>query len=420
MADVFISYAREDAAQAEAIESAVTAAGYTCWSDRSLMAGDTYPAEIGQQLAAARIAVVLWSNASKASRWVIAEAARADAHGKLVPLRTSDLPYAELPLPYNTSHTPEAHDMSALLAAIHTKIGGPKSTIGRAEFLAMLRRATFAIAGTVTGTLTLSVFLTSAVHISGTLHKLLDSWVAILTGLWQEVLPVWIEITSFEAVSLTTTCLVTAAMLGAATRWHQVPVQTKVARTFLALSLLLTSAILGAGLLRATDDMLRKYDQFAATFIRQRFAGNPECVAELERIVEFGRPGAFSRIKQIPDEPPLSLQSACALLTQSEVVDLKLAILGAVIYSDKRAGVVQHVQASLGGQPFTTLIVGILALLFPIWLPTAAFLATKRWHHRSINARALAWRLGIPVIGACALVLLDKLLIVVSRVLAAS
>lgn len=74
-ADVFISYAREDAAQAEQLAQALEAAGYSCWWDRNLVAGSRYLVETEAQLKAAKAVVVIWSKASITSHWVADEAA---------------------------------------------------------------------------------------------------------------------------------------------------------------------------------------------------------------------------------------------------------------------------------------------------------------------------------------------------------
>ena len=86
MADIFISYAREDAVLARALAEAFTAVGWSVWFDDAIRAGAPYDAVIDQQLDAAACVVVIWSRASVDSNWVRAEASAADDQAKLVPV----------------------------------------------------------------------------------------------------------------------------------------------------------------------------------------------------------------------------------------------------------------------------------------------------------------------------------------------
>lgn len=86
MADIFISYAREDAIRARALAGAFTDVGWSVWFDDAIRAGAPYDAVIDQQLDAAACVVVIWSRASVDSSWVRAEASAADDQAKLVPL----------------------------------------------------------------------------------------------------------------------------------------------------------------------------------------------------------------------------------------------------------------------------------------------------------------------------------------------
>jgi adenylate cyclase len=52
-----------------------------------------------KQLAAARAVITIWTPNSIKSDWVRAEAGAAKAAGKLIPVKTHDLAYADIPLP---------------------------------------------------------------------------------------------------------------------------------------------------------------------------------------------------------------------------------------------------------------------------------------------------------------------------------
>lgn len=85
MADVFLSYAREDRTRAADVAAALTRRGWTVWWDRQLLPGDTFEQAIARQLADARCVVVLWSSTSVTSDWVRDEAGEARNARKLVP-----------------------------------------------------------------------------------------------------------------------------------------------------------------------------------------------------------------------------------------------------------------------------------------------------------------------------------------------
>jgi hypothetical protein len=90
-ADVFMSYAREDRAVAEAIASALGRHGITVWWDRKIVVGCSFSETIERELAGAKCVVVLWSRASVASEWVSNEAAEGVRRQILVPLCVDDV-----------------------------------------------------------------------------------------------------------------------------------------------------------------------------------------------------------------------------------------------------------------------------------------------------------------------------------------
>jgi hypothetical protein len=74
MADIVLSYASEDRAQAELVADALEHSGWSVWWDRAILPGTSYRQVIEAQLSAARCVVVLWSTASRQSNWVHDEA----------------------------------------------------------------------------------------------------------------------------------------------------------------------------------------------------------------------------------------------------------------------------------------------------------------------------------------------------------
>lgn len=98
MTDIFISYARSTAAQAQLVAEALRRLGYGVWRDDELPAHRAYAEVIEERLRAAKAVVVVWSADAAKSQWVRAEANLAREAGTLVQLRIDD---CALPLPFN-------------------------------------------------------------------------------------------------------------------------------------------------------------------------------------------------------------------------------------------------------------------------------------------------------------------------------
>ncbi|MDX2235046.1 MAG: toll/interleukin-1 receptor domain-containing protein [Hyphomonadaceae bacterium] len=90
MADVFLSYAREDRAKAAQIAEALTAGGYDVFWDVEIPPGVTWSDFLQEKLANCKAALVLWSKTSTASQWVREEARLAKDKSKLIPVMIDD------------------------------------------------------------------------------------------------------------------------------------------------------------------------------------------------------------------------------------------------------------------------------------------------------------------------------------------
>jgi hypothetical protein len=102
MADVFISYAREDRKSAEKIASALETERLSIWWDRELIGGDNFDDAIERELGLAKCIVVLWSQHSIGSNWVRNEASMAAERDALVPVFIENV---KLPLEFRRKHT---------------------------------------------------------------------------------------------------------------------------------------------------------------------------------------------------------------------------------------------------------------------------------------------------------------------------
>lgn len=90
MADVFISYKREEIAWAARVAQALSEEGFSAFydlDDDGIHAGEEWDKRLEQELAAAKCCVVLWSRASTESANVRSEARRANNRGILAPAK---------------------------------------------------------------------------------------------------------------------------------------------------------------------------------------------------------------------------------------------------------------------------------------------------------------------------------------------
>ena len=102
MADVFVSYARNDKARVAPLVAAIEAKGWSVWWDPEITPGQQFDDQIDAEIAAALAVLVVWTPASVASRWVRGEAREAAERGILVPVRFDQ---ARLPMDVRAIHT---------------------------------------------------------------------------------------------------------------------------------------------------------------------------------------------------------------------------------------------------------------------------------------------------------------------------
>ncbi len=98
MSDIFISYARSTADQAQQVAEALRGLGYGVWRDDELPAHRAYAKVIEERLQAAKAVVVIWSAEAVKSEWVQSEADTARTDHKLVQLTVDG---TRLPRPFD-------------------------------------------------------------------------------------------------------------------------------------------------------------------------------------------------------------------------------------------------------------------------------------------------------------------------------
>lgn len=131
MADVFISYKREDRAIAEQLAHEIKASGFTAFFDVEIPVGDMWDSRIESELNAAAVVVVLWSQSAADSRWVKLEARRALERGVLLPALIGD---CRVPLEFSDIQTADLRafapeTLAALFAQIESYCGPRTSFI---------------------------------------------------------------------------------------------------------------------------------------------------------------------------------------------------------------------------------------------------------------------------------------------------
>jgi hypothetical protein len=102
VADVFISYKREDRRHAERLSIVLEQLGFEVWWDFDLLSGESYRTVIKAVIDQCKAAVVLWSQLAVQSSFVMDEAEYARTQGKLCPIRLDDV---ALPFGFGALHT---------------------------------------------------------------------------------------------------------------------------------------------------------------------------------------------------------------------------------------------------------------------------------------------------------------------------
>ncbi|HVO91057.1 MAG TPA: toll/interleukin-1 receptor domain-containing protein, partial [Casimicrobiaceae bacterium] len=123
MADIFISYAREDEATAIHLRDVLVEQGWDIWRDREgILTGTSWEQSIEQALNQAKCVIVLWSRSALSSHFVRDEASVARNAGKLVPVQIDSI---EIPLGFRGIQT--------------SNLVGWDGSVGHPEFRKLIR-----------------------------------------------------------------------------------------------------------------------------------------------------------------------------------------------------------------------------------------------------------------------------------------
>jgi TIR domain-containing protein len=116
MADIFLSYAREDAERAQRIAAALQSRGWSVWWDREILIGKDYTQVIQSEIDAAGCIVVLWSKASVGSTFVREEASEG-LNGRLVPILVDA--QIKQPIGFRSIQTADLSEWNGRAAGVH-------------------------------------------------------------------------------------------------------------------------------------------------------------------------------------------------------------------------------------------------------------------------------------------------------------
>ena len=108
--EIFLSYARSDREKVHILAQALAKQGYSIWWDPDIRAGTRYAKVIKNKLNNAQCVIVLWSEHSVESDWVLDEAGL--AKDKLIPILIDKV---DIPLGFGQIHTLDFIDWQGIL-----------------------------------------------------------------------------------------------------------------------------------------------------------------------------------------------------------------------------------------------------------------------------------------------------------------
>ena len=91
MSDIFLSYSSKDRERIRPLEKALEAQGWTVFWDREIPVGKSWRSFIGQEIQNCLSIVVVWTQNSVESEWVIEEAEEGKSRGILFPVNLDNV-----------------------------------------------------------------------------------------------------------------------------------------------------------------------------------------------------------------------------------------------------------------------------------------------------------------------------------------
>lgn len=185
MADIFISHSKPDRFEVEKLAAMLEAEGWSVWWDKSLTAGDAYRDEIMKQLANARAVIAVWTPVSIKSDWVRAEAGRAKADGKLIPVKSDNVTYGDLPMPFGEMHTLPLTNSELIRAAVVAQLTKAEMVPSTARIAAAeFRYALLSWMGMFGAAVTLFSNFGAVINMADWARTLVDNWTYYSFTMW--------------------------------------------------------------------------------------------------------------------------------------------------------------------------------------------------------------------------------------------
>ena len=122
MADIFVSYSKQDRLLALKLSSWLETQGWTTWRDKTVVADDIRDENV-TELNQARAVIVLWSAASVGSPHILHEAIAARDAKKLLHVKVSGLDRQRIPVSLGDQVVPDAHDLPSIGRAVAGILG---------------------------------------------------------------------------------------------------------------------------------------------------------------------------------------------------------------------------------------------------------------------------------------------------------
>lgn len=204
MADIFISYSKQDQDDARLLAAFLEAEGYSVWWDAGLHSGDSFRKVIMTELGRARAVIAIWTENSIHSDWVASEAGRAHADRKLIPVKARGVSYRDIPPPFDTMHIENLDSRDKIVGAVVAQLARPEaqsttlqrvSKVARYELLSW-----FGIGGAA---LTLVTNMKGVMTLAHWVGQLFDSWTRILSLIWRHILFFLPKIDAIDSLLLT-------------------------------------------------------------------------------------------------------------------------------------------------------------------------------------------------------------------------
>jgi hypothetical protein len=233
MSDIFISYSKADHALALKLSAFLEAEGWTVWWDRSLGVADLYRDEIMKQLAAARAVITIWTPNSIRSDWVRAEAGRAKADGKLIPVKTAELGYADIPLPFGEMHTENIGSTDLIRAAVVAQLAKPAVPVSQLwQITSTFKYQVLTWIGIIGTAITLFANLSGILNLADWAREVVRHWHNWTELFWGRVFGLFHVNLPIEFVPIISFVVFVALLIVGLNPFHRIATQSSVPQQF--------------------------------------------------------------------------------------------------------------------------------------------------------------------------------------------